>query len=67
MGTAVAGSLFFGELTTSHGDFHASAAHALWGAVVVVGVVLLAGIADLLRGKVIARRTEKLDGVPGAN
>jgi EmrB/QacA subfamily drug resistance transporter len=67
IGTAVAGSLFFGELTTSHGNFHEAAAHALWGAVVVVGVVLLAGIADLLRGRINARSTGKLDGVPGAN
>jgi MFS family permease len=70
MGTAVAGSLFFGELTTSHGDFHMSAAHALWGSIVVVCVALLAGIADLARSKVITRSTrgtDKLDGVPGAN
>jgi MFS family permease len=69
MGTAVAGSLFFGALTSTRGDFHASAAEALWGSVVLVGVALLAGIADLVRTKVITRSTgsaEKLDGVPGA-
>ena len=69
MGTAVAGSLFFGELTSTRGDFHASATQALWGSVVLVGVALLAGIADLVRTKVITRSdepNEKLDGVPGA-
>jgi MFS family permease len=69
MGTAVAGSLFFGELTSTHGDFHASATQALWGSVALVGVALLAGIADMVRGKVITRTAgsaEKLDGVPGA-
>ena len=70
VGTAVAGSLFFGALTSTRGDFHASAAQALWGSAVLVGVALLAGIADLVRTKVIegsAGSAEKLDGVPGAN
>ncbi|HJP78422.1 MAG TPA: MFS transporter [Pseudonocardiaceae bacterium] len=69
MGTAVAGSLFFSALTSTRGDFHTSAAEALWGSVVLVGVALLAGIADLVRTKVITRSSgasEKLDGVPGA-
>jgi MFS family permease len=68
MGTAVAGSLFFGALTSTHGDFHASATRALWGSVVLVGVTLLAGVADVVRTKVIKRSAgaaEKLDGVPG--
>jgi EmrB/QacA subfamily drug resistance transporter len=69
VGTAVAGSLLFGELTSTHGNFHASATEALWGSVALVGVALLAGIADMVRGKVITRTAgsaEKLDGVPGA-
>ncbi len=64
IGTAVAGSLFFGELTSSRGNFHSSASTAMWGATALVAVALLAGVGDLVRTR-LAARAAKLDGVPG--
>ncbi|HEX3783495.1 MAG TPA: MFS transporter [Pseudonocardiaceae bacterium] len=66
IGTAVAGSLLFGNLISTRGDFHASAAAAMWGATILVGVALLAGVGDLVRSRLTGRTDRKLDGVPGA-
>ncbi|HWC84582.1 MAG TPA: MFS transporter [Pseudonocardiaceae bacterium] len=48
VGTAIAGSLFFGQLSRSHGDFHDSAARALLGATGLVAIALVLGVADIL-------------------
>ncbi|WP_243769986.1 MFS transporter [Amycolatopsis acidicola] len=48
VGTALGGSLFFGQLTRSHGDYHASAALGLIGSTGLVTLALLFGIADVL-------------------
>lgn len=48
VGTALGGSLFFGQLTRSHGDYHGSAALGLIGSTALVTVALLFGIADIV-------------------
>lgn len=50
VGLAAAGSLFFGALTASHGDFPLSAGWGLFGSTAFVGVALLVSAADLLTG-----------------
>jgi EmrB/QacA subfamily drug resistance transporter len=47
IGTAIAGSLFFGELSGSHGDYPAATSRGLFGSVALVGLALLAGLIDL--------------------
>lgn len=48
VGIAITGSLFFGELSSSHGDFHTAAAHGLAGSAGLVVLALLVGLGDLL-------------------
>jgi hypothetical protein len=48
VGLAVAGSLFFGTLTASHGDFPFSASQGLFGCTAFVGLALLVSATDLL-------------------
>ncbi|HET6500815.1 MAG TPA: MFS transporter [Amycolatopsis sp.] len=47
IGTALGGSLFFGQLSRSHGDYHSSAALGLFGSAGLVTVALLFGLADV--------------------
>ncbi|MGW4487948.1 MFS transporter [Amycolatopsis sp. NPDC004368] len=48
IGTALGGSLFFGQLTRSHGDYHAAAALGLIGSTALVTLALLVGLADVV-------------------
>jgi MFS family permease len=48
VGTALAGSLFFGELDRSHGNFHTSAALGLAGAAALVVLALVIGVVDVV-------------------
>lgn len=48
IGTALGGSLFFGELSRSHGDFHTAAAVGLFGEVGLVTLALVVGVVDVL-------------------
>jgi EmrB/QacA subfamily drug resistance transporter len=50
VGTALAGSLFFGELDRSRGNFHTSAALGLFGAAGLVALALVIAIVDLVLG-----------------
>jgi EmrB/QacA subfamily drug resistance transporter len=68
VGTALAGSLFFGELGRSHGDFHKSAALGLAGAAGLVALALVIGVVDVLlsarrrRRDAAAEPTENVEG-----
>lgn len=57
VGIALAGSLFFGELSASHGDFHAAAGRGLAGSAALAGLALLVGLGDLLRSARERRRS----------
>jgi EmrB/QacA subfamily drug resistance transporter len=48
VGTALAGSLFFGQLNRTHGNFHTSAAYGLVGATILVTLALVIGIIDVI-------------------
>lgn len=48
IGTALGGSLFFGQLSRSHGNYHQSAALGVAGAVALVLVTLVVGLADVI-------------------
>jgi EmrB/QacA subfamily drug resistance transporter len=56
VGTALGGSLFFGELSASHGDFHSSAARGLFGSAGLVLLALAFGVTDLVLS---ARRSRR--------
>jgi EmrB/QacA subfamily drug resistance transporter len=56
IGTALAGSLFFDELTASRGNFHLATSQGLWGAVILVAVALVLGLVDLVLSVVKRRR-----------
>ncbi len=47
IGTALGGSLLFGQLSRSHGDFHTSAAVGLLGSVGLVTLALVIGLVDV--------------------
>ncbi|MGH3493357.1 MAG: DHA2 family efflux MFS transporter permease subunit [Sciscionella sp.] len=64
VGTAVAGSLFFGELTRSHGDFENAASRGLFGSAALVVVALVAGILDLVLAARAARAGPATDRAP---
>ena len=49
VGTALAGSLYFGELVRSHGDYHAAAALGLAGSAALVALTPLIGLVDIVR------------------
>ncbi|WP_328604445.1 MFS transporter [Amycolatopsis sp. NBC_00345] len=49
LGTAIAGALFFGTLTSTHGDYHAAVAVGLVSPAALVGLAFLIGLTDLLR------------------
>jgi EmrB/QacA subfamily drug resistance transporter len=49
LGTAIASALFFGTLTSTHGDYHAAVAVGLTSPAVLVGVAFLIGLVDVLR------------------
>ncbi|WP_020495944.1 MFS transporter [Sciscionella marina] len=57
VGTAIGGSLFFSQLSASHGDFHDSAAHGLFGSAGLVILALLVGVADIVLSRRRRRRT----------
>ncbi|QRP50171.1 MFS transporter [Amycolatopsis sp. FDAARGOS 1241] len=48
IGTALGGSLFFGQLSRSHGDYHGAAALGLIGSTALVTLALLVGLADVV-------------------
>ncbi|MFE3170276.1 DHA2 family efflux MFS transporter permease subunit [Amycolatopsis sp. NPDC059090] len=48
VGTALGGSLFFGELGRSHGDYHSATALGLIGSTALVVLALLFGVVDVL-------------------
>jgi MFS family permease len=48
LGTALSSALFFGELATSGGDYHAAIGLGLAGPVVLLGLAFLIGTADVL-------------------
>lgn len=48
MGTALAGSLFFGELARSHGDFHQAAELSLFGSACMIALTFLIALADVV-------------------
>jgi EmrB/QacA subfamily drug resistance transporter len=48
IGTALGGSLFFGQLTRSHGDYQSAASLGLFGSAGLVTVALIFGLADLV-------------------
>ncbi len=52
LGIAVAASLFFAELTTSHGNFPAAGSRGLFGSAALVGLALLVGLANLIVARV---------------
>jgi EmrB/QacA subfamily drug resistance transporter len=52
LGIAVAGSLFFAELTTSHGNFSSAGSKGLFSSAALVGLALLVGIASLIVARV---------------
>ncbi|WP_031466207.1 MFS transporter [Sciscionella sediminilitoris] len=56
VGTAIGGSLFFSQLSASHGDFHDSAAHGLFGSAGLVILALLVGVADIVLSRRRRRR-----------
>ncbi len=59
VGTAVVGALFFGSLTTSHGDYGTATALGLRGSIALVLVALLVGVTEL----VLARRERRTGAV----
>jgi len=48
MGTALAGSLFFGELARSHGDFHQAAELSLFGSAGMIALTFLIALVDVV-------------------
>ena len=48
MGTALAATLYFGELTRTHGDFHQAAQLSLFGSAAMAGLTFLVAIADIV-------------------
>lgn len=48
IGTALGGSLFFGELSRSHGNYHDAAALGFAGAVALVLLALVIGLVDVI-------------------
>jgi EmrB/QacA subfamily drug resistance transporter len=65
IGIAVAASLFFAELSVSHGNFPAAGSQGLFGAAALVGLALLVGIANLIVAR--ARRGTKQAGGAAAS
>lgn len=56
VGTALGGSLLFGQLSRTHGDFHTSAAIALLGSVGLVTLALLVGLFDVTLSRHVRNR-----------
>ncbi|MGV9295684.1 MFS transporter [Amycolatopsis sp. NPDC003676] len=56
VGTALGGSLFFGELGRSHGDYHSATALGLMGSTALVVLALLFGVVDVLLSRTRKRR-----------
>lgn len=56
VGTALGGSLFFGELGRSHGDYHSATALGLIGSTALVVLALLFGVVDVLLSRTRKRR-----------
>ncbi|WP_406633393.1 DHA2 family efflux MFS transporter permease subunit [Amycolatopsis sp. WGS_07] len=52
VGTALGGSLFFGELGRSHGDYHSATALGLIGSTALVVLALLFGVVDILLSRI---------------
>jgi EmrB/QacA subfamily drug resistance transporter len=48
MGTALAGSLYFGELARSHGNFHEAAQLSLFGSAGMIGLTFLIALTELV-------------------
>jgi EmrB/QacA subfamily drug resistance transporter len=61
IGTALGGSLFFGDLSRSHGDYHRAAAVGFAGSVALVLVALIIGLLDVALS---ARRRRRAEAVP---
>ncbi|HWD06192.1 MAG TPA: MFS transporter [Amycolatopsis sp.] len=51
IGTAIGGSLFFGQLTRSHGDYQGATALGLIGSTALVALSLLVGLADVVSAR----------------
>ena len=61
IGTALGGSLFFGELSRSHGNYHDAAALGFVGAVALVLVALVIGLIDVALSARNRRRSSTAD------
>ncbi|MFB9924271.1 DHA2 family efflux MFS transporter permease subunit [Amycolatopsis halotolerans] len=57
VGTALGGSLFFGELGRSHGDYHSATALGLMGSTALVVLALLFGVVDVVLSRTRKRRS----------
>ncbi|MFI5614351.1 DHA2 family efflux MFS transporter permease subunit [Amycolatopsis sp. NPDC051903] len=57
IGTALGGSLFFGQLGRSHGDYRGAAAFGLIGSTALVTLALLVGLADVVLSRSRTKRT----------
>ncbi|WP_020660082.1 MFS transporter [Amycolatopsis benzoatilytica] len=62
VGTALGGSLFFGQLGRSHGDYHAATALGLIGSTGLVVLALLFGVVDVVLSRTRKARRPKNAG-----
>lgn len=58
LGTAVAATLFFGHLTSTHGNYASAASYSFYGAAAMVAAALLVGTADWI----VPQRSYENDG-----